>query len=61
MCLWLILFDNVHQIKGAYTGGWLSALDSASGECWQANQHGQVRKSEYWSLPNLEREENEQE
>ncbi len=27
-----------------YGGGWLTALDVDSGECWQANQQGELRK-----------------
>ncbi len=36
---------------GACYGGWLSCLDLLSGECWQANELGKVRKLAEWPLP----------
>ena len=36
---------------GAGCGGWLSCLDLLSGDCWQTNEQGQVKKLEYGLLP----------
>lgn len=36
---------------GIYLGGWLSCLDLVTGDCWQANGQGVVRKLEHCPLP----------
>lgn len=39
--------NNVHSIcidTCAYGGGWLTALDTDSGRCWQTNEQGQSRE-----------------